>query len=183
MPRNLFFALMTKCWTNLKLFLKCKKCLKHFKIQTTNYKQSNDNCNGCFWLSSPLESFFLSACKFPASLRAIRERVWWGFLEQCSGQLPELFSSTSQFAQVADIWMLFEPKWPKDVRCTKNRPFSEEKTVHQPRWSGVKSVCALGSSLPWRSAYAVSFFLFHFSKKVLLTFNSKFVQHLVMSAK
>ena len=189
MPRNLFFALMTKCWTNLKLFLKCKKCLKHFKIQTTNYKQSNDNGNGCFWLSSPLESFFLSACKFPTYLQAIRARVWWEFLEQGFAQPPELFASTSQFAQVEDAWKLFAPKWPKDVWCTKNRPVSEEKTDHQHRWSGVKLACALKSSFSWRLAWCV-LFLSHVSTKtklkrdkMLLTFKSKFVQLLVTEGK
>ena len=51
------------------------KALVKKQQKTTNYKQNNDNGNGCFALSSLLGSFFLFAHKFLAFLRASREQV------------------------------------------------------------------------------------------------------------
>ena len=44
------------------------KALVKKQQKTTNYKQNNDNGNGCFSLSSLLGSFFLFAHKFLAFL-------------------------------------------------------------------------------------------------------------------
>ena len=49
-----------------------KKVLVRKQI-TTNYKQNNDNCNGCFLFSSLLGYFFLFVQKFLVFLKASRE--------------------------------------------------------------------------------------------------------------
>ena len=54
---------------------------------TTNYKQNNDNGNGCFVLSSLLGSFFLFAQKFLAFLQASREQVSLVLLRPSPSQL------------------------------------------------------------------------------------------------